>query len=205
MNRRTSANLDLGEQPNDRSFEEILSGVRAGSEPDIRALAAYCIERMHTRCQRRLVRYQVFGIVDADDIINDMLQHFTCRLQVDGLPGVRDSVTFEKWVNIEIRQRTAKAYRKYRVDRTHLQRNSLPNLEESVADAADPVSDTDSVDDADHLDRALIVLPEELRGIARLHLTRSSQTDIARQLGMCRKTVIRKLKLIYDIWRKSAI
>lgn len=205
MSRRTSANSDLDDPPNDRSFEEILSGVRSGLEPDIQALAAFCIERMRTRCHRRLVRYQVFGIVDADDIINDILQHFICRLREDGLPGVCDCVTFEKWVNIEICQRTAKAYRRYRADQAHLQRNAAPNLKERVVDVADSVSDTDLVDAADRLQRALSSLLEELRGIAKLHLTGSSQIDIARQLGMCRKTVTRKLKLIYDIWRIAAI
>ena len=203
MSRGASGNENHDGMPGERSFAEILAGIRAGSEQDIRLLATLCFDRLHTRCHRRLVRFQVFGIVDADDIINDILEHFISRVQHATLPRVADGEAFEKWVNIEIRQRTAKANRRYRTDRAHLHRNSNACIEASLTDIVDPVSDTGFVDGSDQLDHALASLPEELKSIARLYLAGCSQADIARQLGLSPKCVSRMLQEIYSIWRNA--
>ena len=204
MRRPTPTDVTVDNISGGRSFAEILAGVRTGSEPDLQALAAFCTDRLRLRCHRRLVRYQVFGIVDADDVVNDILQDLIGKLQSDGLPGLCDGLTFEKWANVEIRQRTAKAYRRYQTDRAHFHRNPEIDSEESLAEVVDPVSNTGFVDCSDELDFAISMLTEEMREIARLHLTRCSQTQIAGQLGLSTRTVSRKLKVIYAIWRNSA-
>ena len=129
MSHRTSASVNRDGNLSDGSFAEMLAGIRVGSAHDIQTLTTLCFDRLRARCHRRLVRFQVFGIVDADDIINDILEHFISRVQHATLPGVADDIAFEKWVNIEIRQRTAKAYRRYRTDRAHLHRNGAAGTE----------------------------------------------------------------------------
>lgn len=180
-----------------------MAGVRAGSEADLQDFVALVFHRLRCHCHRRLVRFHVYGIVDADDITNDILQHVIRKIQSNALSGVCDLSSLEKWLNLEIRQRTAKASRRYRKDAAHFQRDVEAILEDSMGAVADSNSVADIIDESDHLRGALSILPHELRSIARLHLIRCTQVTIARQLGVSVKTVSRKLKLIYDVWRNQ--
>jgi RNA polymerase sigma factor (sigma-70 family) len=56
----------------------------------------------------------------------------------------------------------------------------------------------------EELGRSLKVLPDDTRAVVESFLRGNGQSDIARELGLSRQTVIRRLDMAVSVWRKLA-
>jgi len=71
--------------------------------------------------------------------------------------------------------------------------------------AADELSPASQLVVADELERLLTLLPDAAtRAVAERYLQGYKKTDVARELGIGRQAVYRKLALIFSIWRGEA-
>jgi RNA polymerase sigma factor (sigma-70 family) len=180
----------------------LLEQCKQGDEEALRLLCLKYWDELIALARRRFGSLPRVAGDDAD-VVNSALMAFWTKARRGELPGVRDSGQLHAWLSTVVANKVVSEIRRQKAQKAGGGRRSDALLLEQLAQTRE-LSPVEHQILAETLQYYVEQLPEEVRAFAALHLAGLNQQEIAERVGCSRRTVIRKLKVVFDVWADLA-
>ena len=184
------------------SISILLDECKQGEEQALAKLCArywvYFVETARGRLRSRPLR-----TADAEDVVVSAMLTFWQRAKNGQLAGLETCDQLQAWLATVIANKVVDRYRQERTEKSGGKQSPVA-LFAAAAVADDELSPADRELLSDNYEHYVNGLPDELRPLAELHLAGFTYEEIAARLGCVRRTVVRRIKVIREIWAEMA-
>lgn len=184
------------------SISQMLSDLKEGDQAALGKLHRRCWPDIVRRAAARLGRTLQDG--DEEDIAQDALLEFHLSFQAGRIPRLENRHHFLAFLTTVVAHQAVNRVKRQLTERRgggHV--TSLTPLESLVADDKGAALREQLTREC--YEHYVERLPPEWRQLAELSLANLTHDQIAAELGCVRRTVIRKLERLHDLWRQMAI
>ena len=180
----------------------LLEQCKQGDEEALRLLCAKYWDELVVLARRRFGSLPRVA-VDDTDVANSALMAFWSKARRGELPGVQDSGQLHAWLSTVVANKVVSEIRRQTAQKAGGGRRSDMPLLEHLAHTWE-LSPLEHQLVAETLQYYVEQLPEDVKSFAAFHLAGLNHQEIADRLGCSRRTVIRKLKVVFEIWAELA-
>lgn len=180
----------------------LLAQCKEGDEDALRLLCSKYWDQLTALARRRFSTMPAV-VVDDADVVNSALMAFWNKARGGELSGVQDSAQLNAWLSTVVANKVVSELRRRSAQKAGGGRRSDSPLLEDLAQARE-ISPLEQQILDETLQHYVEQLPEDVRPFAALHLAGLNQQQIADRLQCSRRTVIRKFKVVFEIWAELA-
>ncbi len=180
----------------------LLAQCKEGDEDALRLLCGKYWDELAALARRRFGTVPTV-VVDDADVVNSALMAFWNKARGGELPGVQDSAQLSAWLSTVVANKVVSEIRRSSAQKAGGGRRSDSPLLADLAQARE-ISPLEQQILDETLQHYVDQLPQDVRPFAALHLAGFDQQQIADRLECSRRTVIRKLKVVFETWAELA-